>query len=115
MSTVSSIVLEPSDISVESVQRVFEASYIATGIDDNGHLNISDAGLTYTVRPDEDGHDIIFFVVFGMKRDASEDTRLATATAINVKYKMVRAAVHRDDDDDSEPPILVVDYLLCTA
>lgn len=116
MSTVSSstIVLERADINSESVQRVFDAACLSTGVDDNGCLTVSDSGLQYVIVPDDDGDDIVMFVALGLSDKSSDDAQISAAAVINDTYKMVRAAVHYQCGQGG-PHVLVIDYLLCTA
>ena len=114
MSTVSPIVLDRSHISIESVQRVFDAACLITEIDDHGYLVVSDGRTKYVIDPDSDGDHIVMFAVFGLSEESSEEAQLQAAAAINSEYKMVRAAVHYQHDA-SGPRAMVLDYLLCTA
>ncbi|MGC8541813.1 MAG: hypothetical protein ACP5QA_14470 [Phycisphaerae bacterium] len=115
MSTVTSpIVLERIEINSDSVRRVFDAACLNTSVDDNGYLIVSDSNLRYVITPDDDGDDIIMFVVLGLSDKTSDDAQISAAAAINDTYKMVRAAVHYKSDQNG-PHVLVIDYLLCTA
>ncbi|MDA8376242.1 MAG: YbjN domain-containing protein [Planctomycetia bacterium] len=114
MSTVSPVVLERCELNRDSVQRVFEAACLQVGLDDHGALIVTDFGLRYVIIPDDDGDDILMFVVFGFSDSSSDDAQISAAAEINATYKMVRAAVHYKHDVVG-PHVLVIDYLLCTA
>ena len=109
----SPLVLERCEINRDSIQRVFEAACLQTGLDDHGALVVTDFGLRYVIIPDDDGDDILMFVVFGFSDSSSYDAQISAAAKINATYKMIRAAVHNCNGDG--PHILVLDYMLCTA
>ena len=114
MSTVSPVVLERCEINRDSVQRVFEAACLQVGLDDHGALVVTDGGLRYVIIPDEDGDDILMFVVFGLIDTSSNDVQLSVAAEINATYKMIRAVVHQLRDAEVSQ-VLMFDYRLYTT
>lgn len=82
--------ITPENVSVQSLQAIFDAAFIDYEIDSEGDLYVRDKVSAY-VFPSAEKKKIRFLTIYRFNESVSEDQQTACANRINREYIMARA------------------------
>ncbi|MCA9137321.1 MAG: YbjN domain-containing protein [Planctomycetales bacterium] len=99
-------ILLPNDISVESLQRLFQEANLETRIDGDGDLVVT-RGVTCYVIPTQDSVRLLLLTFVGTKDEATTAQKIDFANRVNNQIATVRAHVNQKEKVvfDSHIPI----------
>lgn len=84
--------VQPSDVSLESLQALYDGAFMQTQIDEHGNLYVLDRFRCY-VNPIGEGRRIHLFALFKAAEGASDDLKLRFANRVNDTLILVRATM----------------------